>query len=126
MILGSAPFIKNALNGVADAIEKKETAQRRVLSSKATGIDEIVRFLAHYFNVTEETIVNTSPYRSYAIFLARKHSPVSSTEIGRYFGGITCSAVTKTGTRMRLRMEKDKALKEEMSKIEEHLSFVNG
>lgn len=52
--------------------------------------------------------------------------PVSSTEIGGYFGNITCSAVTKIGTRLKDRMATDEILRDEMKKIEERLSRVNG
>jgi putative transposase len=126
MILGSTPFIKNALRLVSDTIAKRETAQRKVLLSTALDIDEIVRFLSFHFKVSEETIINTSPYRSYAIYLARRHTPVSSVDIGKYFGDVTCSAVTKIGTRLKERMGKDKAMGEELRMLEERLSHVNG
>jgi REP element-mobilizing transposase RayT len=125
VILGKAPFIKDVLKQTAEIIPRQETAQRRVLSSSASGIDEIVHVLSLHFNVTEETVLSTSPYRSYALYLARKHTPVSSTDIGRAFGGITCSAVTKMGARLKERMEKDKALRKEIGRIEEKLSYVN-
>lgn len=126
MILGSTPFIKNALKLASDTIAKTETAQRKALLSTALDIDEIVRFLSLYFKASEETIINSSPYRSYAIYLARRHTPVSSAEIGKFFGDITCSAVTKIGTRLKERMGKDKAVGEELSMLEERLSHVNG
>ena len=88
-------------------------------------IDEMVHLLSIYFKVPEETITNASPYRAYAIYLSRKHTPVSSTEIGGYFGNITCSAVTKIGTRLKDRMATDEILRDEMKKIEERLSRVN-
>jgi putative transposase len=126
IILGSTPFIKDALTLAADLILNRETAQRRVLSSTVPGIDEIVRLLSLHFDVPEETVVTASPYRSYAIYLARKYTPVSSVDIGRYFGNITCSAVTKTGTRFKERMDKDKILEEEMRRIRNKLSNVSG
>jgi len=69
--------------------------------------------------------MSTPPYRSYALYLARKHTPVTSAAIGRYFD-ITCSAVTKMGTRLKQRLEKDKTLRATMRGIEEKLSHVNG
>jgi len=124
-ILGSETFIRRTLQMVSDSLDKDEIAQRKTLSSRASGIEEIIRVLALHFGVPAEKIATTSPYRSYAIYLARKDTPVSGAGIGRYFG-ITCSAVTKIGTRMRQRMEKNNALREEMNRIEESLSAVNG
>jgi len=95
MRLGGKSFIKEALKLVNDNTPKKETAQRRTLTSRVSDIDEMVHLLSIYFKVPEGTITNASPYRAYAIYLSRNHTPVSSTEIGGYFGNIPCSAVTK-------------------------------
>ncbi len=123
-ILGRAPFIKDILNRMADMIPKNETAQKRVLSS-TLGLDEIIRFLSRRFKIPEDTVVSMPPYRSYALYLARKHTPLASADIGRSFN-ITCSAVTKTGTRLKHRLEHDKVLRKEMRRLEEGLSHVNG
>jgi len=125
VLLGKPPFIKDILKRVAEMIPKNETAQRRVLSSSVSGIEEIIRFLSCHFKVAEETIVNASPYRSYALYLARKHTPVASSDIGRYFN-ISCSAVTKMGTRLKQRLEKKPTERDAMRRIEEELSHVNG
>ena len=124
-ILGKAPFIKDVLKRAAKLIPKNETAQRRVLSSTVSGLDEIIRFLSSHFNVPEGVIISTPPYRSYALYLARKHTPVASADIGRYFN-VSCSAVTKMGTRLKQRMEKDRPLRNTMRRIEDGLSHVNG
>jgi chromosomal replication initiation ATPase DnaA len=78
------------------------------------------------FKVSREKVRETSPYKGYAVYLARKHTPLSNTEIGRYFGGISYSAVTKIGTRIKGRMEKDKKLRREMIQLQEELSRVKG
>ncbi len=126
MILGGKSFIQEALKRASDLIAKVETAQRRALTSRVSGIDEMVRLLSIYFKVPEATITQASPYRAYAIYLSRKHTPVSSTEIGGYFGNITCSAVTKIGTRLKGRMSTDAILRDEIKKLEERLFHVNG
>jgi REP element-mobilizing transposase RayT len=125
VILGKAPFVKDALKRAANLIPKQETAQRRALSSAVSGLDEIIRFLSRHFNVPEDTVISLPPYRSYAIYLARKHTPVTSAAIGRCFS-VTCSAVTKTGTRLKQRLEEDETLRDTMRKLEERLSHVNG
>lgn len=123
-ILGRAPFIKDMLQRMADVIPKNETAQRRVLSS-TLDLDEIIHFLSYRFGIPEDTVVHTLPYRSYALYLAKKHTPLASADIGRAFN-ITCSAVTKMGTRLKQRLEHDRVLRDEMRRIEEALSHVNG
>jgi chromosomal replication initiation ATPase DnaA len=65
-----------------------------------------------------------SPYRTYAIYLSRNYTPVPNTQIGQYFGNISCSAVTKIGSRMKERIAKDKKVREEMMKVEGKLSYV--
>ena len=62
---------------------------------------------------------------SYALYLAPKYTPVAITAIGRYCN-VTCSAVTKMGTRLKQRLEKDRTLSGTMRRIEEGLSHVNG
>jgi len=86
---------------------------------------EIIRFLSRHFNIPEDTVVRRPPYRSYALYLARKHTPTASADIGRYFK-VTCSAVTKMGTRLKQKLEQDGTLRDTMRRIEEGLSHVNG
>jgi len=126
MILGTKSFIKETLKRLdTNVIHKRETSYKKALSS-AHDIEEIVRMLSLHFKVTEERIIHTSPYRTYAIYLSRNYTPVSNTQIGQYFGNITCSAVTKIGSRMKERMAKNKKAREEMAKVEGKLSHVNG
>jgi REP element-mobilizing transposase RayT len=123
-ILGTAPFVKDVLKQAADAIPRNETAQKRVLSSTLR-VDDVIHFLSRYFGMPEDAVLHTSPYRAYALYLARKHTPTSSADIGRYFA-VTCSAVSKMGTRLKRRMESDPKLSGEMRRIEDGLSHVNG
>jgi chromosomal replication initiation ATPase DnaA len=76
-------------------------------------------------------VQSTSPYKGYAVYLARKHTPFSNPEIGRYFGGISYSAVTKIGTRIKDRMKKDRMKKDrklskEITALQKGLSRVKG
>ena len=126
VILGKAPFIKDVLKRAAALVPKKGTVRRKALSSTLSGIDGIVRFLSRRFGVPRERVATSSPYRSYAIYLTQKHTPVSSTDIGRHFGNITCSAVSKLVARFKGKMETDRLLRDEMGRIERALSEVNG
>jgi hypothetical protein len=55
-----------------------------------------------------------------------KKARFTETQIGQYFGNISCSAVTKIGSRMKERIEKDQRVREEIRKVEGKLSLVKG
>lgn len=127
VILGGKGFIQEVLQRLNDQeIQKKEIAHRRALESIAPDIDEIMDLVCNQFKISKEKIQTTSPFKGYAVYLVRKHTPLSNTEIGRYFGGIGYSTVTKIGTRIKEKMYKDRKLREEIMKIEEQLSRVKG
>ena len=66
------------------------------------------------------------PYRTYAIYLPRNYTPVSNTQTGKYFGNISRSAVTKIGSRIKTRMAEDTKIREEIARLENELSCVEG
>ena len=126
VILGGKAFIKEVLQRLKGKdFQKNEISHRRALGS-TTDIDEIVDVVCSCFKVSKEKVKVSFPYKGYAVYLSRKYTPFSNTEIGSYFGGISYSAVTKTGTRIKGRMKKDRNLAQEMSKLEESLSRVKG
>jgi REP element-mobilizing transposase RayT len=126
MILGTKPFIKETLKRLdTDTIHKNETSYKRALSS-THDIEEIIRMLSLHFKVSEDEIINASPYKTYAVYLSRNYTPASNTQIGKYFGNISSSAVTKIRSRIKEKMAKDKKIRQEMAKIEDDMSRVNG
>lgn len=126
-ILGETAFIKEVLQRLNDQdLGSKETSHRRALGSRNLDIDEIVQLLSKHFRVPKEKVVTSSPYKGYAVYLARRHTPFSNSEIGGYFGGISYSAVTKIGTRLKERMEEDRELRADIKGLEETLSLVKG
>ncbi len=127
VILGGKTFIEEILQRLKDQdFQKKEISHRRALGSRTSDIDEIVDLVCNQFKVSREKVQATSPYKGYAVYLARKHTPFSNTEIGRYFGGISYSAVTKIGTRIKDRMREDRELREKMVHLQKELSRVKG
>jgi chromosomal replication initiation ATPase DnaA len=82
--------------------------------------------VAARFKVPEETVRASLPYRAYAVYLAKKHTSLSNPEIGAYFGNITFSAVTKTASRLSVRMKKDRTMRKEVDVMEKKLSSVKG
>ncbi len=127
VILGKRSFIKGVLQKLKDQnLRKLEISHRKALTSTLSDVDEIVHLLSVHFKVSKEKVISTYPYRAYGIYLSRKHTPCSNVEIAKYFGGLTYSAVTKIGTRLRERMKKDQRLRDEVRKLEEVLSRVKG
>jgi len=127
VVLGGDLFIKQVLQRVnGQSLRGKEVSCRKVLSSTASDRDEIIHLLSTYFKVSKEKVISSPPYKAYAVYLVRKHTPCSNVEIGNYFGGITYSAVTKIGTRFKERMRGDENLKREIEAFEKNLSRVKG
>ena len=126
-ILGETAFIKEVLKRLSkQSLGTKETSHRRALASTTLDIDEIVQLLSKHFRVSKEKVITSSPYKGYAVYLARRYTPFSNSEIGGYFGGISYSAVTKIGTRLKERMEEDRKLRVDLKGLEEMLSRVKG
>jgi REP element-mobilizing transposase RayT len=126
MILGSKEFIKESLEKIKEeSLGKHETSGKRLLIVPPPDIQEIISFLALRHHVLEETIISSPPYRHYAIYLFRKYTTLTNSEIGQYFG-IGIAAVTKAVTRLTCKMKADKKIEEEIRKIKKQLSLVNG
>jgi putative transposase len=124
MILGRKSFIKDTLKSLKDT-HRQEVSSRRMLKDTAE-IEDILSLVSRHFTVSREAVLTTFPYRNYAVYLVKKHTPLSNPEIGAYFGSITYSAVTKIMGRLRLRMEKDHALTKNITRLERELSTVKG
>ncbi len=127
VILGGESFVREVLQRLNDqSLQSKETSHRRALTSTTLDIDEIIHILSIHFRVPKEKVITSSPYKGYAVYLARRHTPFSNSEIGKYFGGITYSAVTKMGTRFKERMREEGELRGDIRVLEEKLSRVKG
>ncbi len=123
IILGSKEFVRNTLGRIKDeGLQQKDIAHRRALSGAAS-IGDIIRHLSEHFKVPEEKIIASAPYKAYAVYLARKCTAKKNADIGQRFG-VSYSAVTKIGTRLKKRMEKDRKLEREIKRIEERVSRV--
>ncbi len=123
--MGGKRFIEEVLDRLKDQdIQEKEIAHRRFLGAGTFEMGEIVDLVSHRFKVSREQVQRVSPYKGYAVYLSRRHTPFSNREIGRYFGGLSYSAVTKIGTRIKDRMRKDVKFREKMEELEKELSRV--
>jgi len=127
-ILGAKPFIKEILQRIkTQDLVSQDTSHRKMLGAIALDMEDIIETISFYFQLPKEKIITGSPYRGYAVYLARKHTALSNAEIGRYFQNISFSAVTKIGTRLKERMAKDAGLVKEIQNVEKALmSRVKG
>ncbi len=125
MILGKKSFIKEVLQNLKNA-DKKETSSRRSLRASAIDLDDIVALVAARFKIPTETALASSPYRNYAVYLARKHTALSNPQIGAYFGNVTYSSVTKTVSRLETRMKEDRIARKDVARLEKDMSAVKG
>lgn len=126
MILGSKQFIKESLDRIkGESIHSHETSKKRLLDAQPPEAQEIISSLARTYGIPEKTIISSTPYRNYTIYLLRRYTTLSNSEIGQLFG-IGISAVTKAVTRFAGKMGKDSQIYQEIQKIEKDLSLVNG
>jgi len=125
VIAGGEMFVKKALGHVAHAdVSKSEISNRRELKSLCTP-EEIIGKLCLIVNVDKESIVNgnTRDCRSIAIFLMKKYTGLSNCEIGKVFGGLSYSGVSKVYRRFKEKIEKDSSLRRKVMAI---MSNVKG
>ena len=125
MILGRKSFIREVVQRLKDT-ERKEVSHRRTLRASTADLDDIVALVGVHFKLPKETVLTSSPYRNYAVYLARKHTALSNPEIGAYFGNVTFSAVTKIVGRLAARMKEDRKVRREVEKLEKEFPSVRG
>jgi putative transposase len=124
MILGRKSFIKDTLSRL-DNTQRQETSHRRQLH-KSSDLDDILGFLSDYYHITKQVVITTAPYRNYALYLAKKCTPLSNPDIGVAFGNITYSAVAKAMQRLSARMSENQKLRKELEGLEHCMSTVKG
>jgi chromosomal replication initiation ATPase DnaA len=89
-------------------------------------MDEIVGFLKQCFGISEKKIIENkySEMRRVTIYLIKGNTGATNGEIGKYFGGITYSAVSKSYDRFKRALKTKRKLREKVRKIEWELSKV--
>lgn len=126
MILGSKQFVRESLDRIdKESVNKHETSRKKLLNAPPPDIQEIISSLALAYHVPEESIASSGPYRHHAIYLLRKYTILSNSEIGQFFG-ITVSAVSKAVTRLTAKMRTDREVNQGIRTVEEKLSLVSG
>jgi REP element-mobilizing transposase RayT len=108
VILGSEAFVEEMKDQIPDEKLEREIVQRRRLRSW-TEPRKIIQEVASAFGVSPEAVTGRGGRgnvpRKIAIHLVRRYSGIGNDEIGRLFGGLSGSAVSRTASRL----EKDGA-----------------
>jgi hypothetical protein len=130
VVLGKAGFIKEVLSRLKDEdFQKEEISNRRFLKAEY-GEEEILQAVCEYFNVTREQALKSSrekmkrrEFRNIAIYLIKKYTGITNSQLGELFGGISYSAVAKAHQRFEARLKKNNKLKKAVSAV---MSNVKG
>jgi putative transposase len=124
-IAGSPSFVKK----VVTRFDKKQglrsgTAKGRTIQ-RTSDMGRILAALSSYFEVPRTTFLAArGTYRNLAIYCAKKYTGLTNNEIGKRFGNITYSAVTRVAARVAERAQKDKDLLGQLHEIERKLAQV--
>jgi putative transposase len=123
LVLGGEKF-KDQIMGVLKA--KKlgpEIVARRKLTAFPT-LEEIVGGVSKAFGVKKEGIFfggkRLNPARNVALYLAQRYTGLGNEEIGRLFGGLHYSGVSKAAARVREAMATDRELGKIVMKLDSH------
>jgi len=123
VILGGDGFIDKIRKMLKGKHLSQEIVERRRLKDYPS-VDEIVRFVSNVFGVEEESIwgkgSRAKKARNVALYLAYRHTGLGNEEIGRKFGGIQYSTVSKASARVKQEMGSDKELTKLIEKINSH------
>ena len=123
VVLGGEKF-KERIMGVLKGkkLGAEIVARRKLIRFPA--LEGIVRGVSEAFGVKEEGIrlggKRLNPARNVALYLAQRYTGLGNEEIGRVFGGLHYSAVSKAAARAREAMARDRELGKIVMKLESH------
>ena len=126
-ILGGKLFVKKALGRLKEGItQKSEVSQRRELDA-AFGVERILDTVASHFKVSPEDVLeDKKEIRNITIYLIKKWTSMTNTQLGDMFGGLSYSAVSKANERFSEKVKKSRILKNNVNKIANKMSYVKG
>jgi len=123
IILGGEEFIDQIKERVRGKTLSHDIIERRRLVDSPT-LEEMVEIVARAFGVQEEAIrgkrgqENTA--RKAALYFAQRYTGESNEAIGKWFGGIHYSAVSKASARFKQEMASDPKLSKLVKAIDSH------
>ncbi|MFC1532031.1 transposase [Thermodesulfobacteriota bacterium] len=126
-ILGETSFIKQALNKLKEGVlSRKETSHRKMLES-AFKSDVIVNAVSKYFGIDKEVVLkDRREYRNICIYIMKKYTGMTNSQIGQIFDGLSFSAVSKAFQREAKAINENRAMRKKANKIITTLSQFKG
>ena len=126
-ILGKTSFIKQALNTLKEGVvSRKETSHRKVLET-AFESDVVVNAVSDYFGIEEEAVRNDKKrYRNISIYIMKKYTEMTNSQIGQNFNELSFSAVSKVYQRVSKDVEGNRAMRKDVDSILSILSQFKG
>jgi len=113
VILGSKEFIEKIKESVRESELDKEIVERKRLTDYVAP-EEILAVVTKYFQTSMKVLRNqksrNNTAKKVAIYLIKRYSGLNNNEIGKLFGGVHYSAISKTSTRLEVEMENDEKL----------------
>jgi hypothetical protein len=113
VILGSKEFIEKIKGSVRESELDKEIVERKRLTDYVVP-GEILSVVSNYFKIHIEDIKDkrcrNNTAKKVAIYLMKRYSGLSNSEIGHMFGGVHYSAISQSSKRLAVEMENDENL----------------
>lgn len=128
MMLGGESFIREVLSRLeSDQLEGVEVSHRKALHA-GIGAADIISSLCDQYGVTLVEIAGDkrSEARNAGVYLLKKYTGSTNSEIGELFGGISYSAVAKIFVNFTRQMADDKELQCRIKKILGNISSFKG
>jgi len=124
VILGDETFLEKIRNLLAGKKISREIVERNKLRMIPLP-DKIITAVARACGVKEETITKSggknNKAKKVAMYLVYRYSGLGNTEIGKLFGGIHYSAVSKSVSRLKQEMLRNKDLASLVEKVKSHV-----
>ncbi|MBI5748394.1 MAG: transposase [Nitrospinae bacterium] len=124
VVLGEDEFREKIMGRLEGKQISQEIVERKRFEKRASS-EDIVKEVAKTFAVEDKDIRDRGRReniaRSVAIYIMQRYSGISNEEIGRIFGGIHYSAVSKASARLREKLAKDKKLSKLVREVISHV-----
>ena len=124
---GSPKFVKEVLHKLErNSIVRDEVSHRRQIQT-ILGAEEILSALGRHYAITkDELFKDRDEIRNTAIYLLKKYTGLTNRELGKLFGTISYSAVSKASARFNEKLDADAPLRKRLERIESEMSHVKG
>jgi len=123
LVLGGEKFKDRIMGMLKGRKLGSEIVARKKLTTYPR-LEEIVRRVSEAFGVKKEGILlggkRLNPARNVALYLAQRYTGLGNEEIGRLFGGLHYSAVSKAAARMREAAVTDRELGKIVRSLDSH------